>query len=142
LMGLGVRAALTGDGVPAAPVTWCAEASFAPDHIPMLLWRAVGADGSDAGSDMMSVMTVGEPPRLVVARDTETNLVEHEKGNPVVWTATLHGHGRTDIDGYFTARPKPDALAELMAGLFTGKRQPLAAYSDDGKSVTIVTPKE
>jgi len=122
------------------PVIWCAERSLPGGSFPMLLWRGVLDDGSDAAVDKVSVMTVGEPPGMNARDDALSELIDHEENKPANWVATVTRGQRTEVDGYFAGRPKPEALAALFSDVLNGKTRPLSSYDAASKRIEIAMP--
>jgi hypothetical protein len=115
------------------PLTWCVERSLTEGDLPMLLWRAVFADGRDASADMVSLMTVGAPPRLIAEAHPWPSTMTKPNGTPSLWVAHLQVEGvQGDIFGLFEGRPAPDKLSALAFAIFTNKGRPLGAYFGDG----------
>jgi hypothetical protein len=126
---------------PASPVAWCAERGMPGEPLDALLWRGVLADGADAMVDRMTAMTNEPPVTLTAARNSMVDIVQRESGGPAgEWEATTSQDSKTSIWGYFTGRPKPEALAALYADILAGKAQPLSTYAVNGKQISIGAP--
>ena len=124
------------------PVIWCAEQPVRTPRFPMLFWRGVHPDGSEANTDKVSVMTVGKPEELIVAADELGNLVADAKAPTNNWVATIESPDLTRVYGYFTGRPSPEVLSKLFSDILAGAVKPLIGYGDKGKSVTISMPSD
>ena len=103
----------------------------------MTYWRAVHADGADAGIDRLTSNTIGPLPALVVAPDSLGDLVT---GGGPRWAATMAADGQTQIFGYYKGRPSPERLSALFADVLSGKAKPLAGFGGSGNSITITLP--
>lgn len=143
----GAAAAQAQSGKPppdAAPAAWCAEGPASAGGIPMLFWRGVRADGSDARMDRLTAMTMGPAPELDIGLDSTAALVAGgaAKGAPAPerWTAETHLGAQTWIFAYFDGRPDAAAAAALFADVLHGKARPIGGYSGDRGQVTISTP--
>jgi hypothetical protein len=124
------------------PVVWCVEQPAPTPKAPLLFWRGVHPDGSDAESDKVSAMTIDEPPELTVSPDELANLVADAKTPTTRWVASIASPDQTRVYGYFTDRPPPELLSSLFADILTGKARPLVGYGAHGKSITISMPSD
>lgn len=142
LGGAAAAAARQGRAEPSKAVVFCAEAPLEHPAWPMLAWRGVTPDGEDAKVDRMTAMTLGPPPVLQTAEDLELTLIFDEQSpqRDRRWVASLQQDGRTLILGHYDGRPPTATLAPLLRDVLDGKARPLGAYTDDGRTVTIVTP--
>jgi hypothetical protein len=118
-------------------IAWCAEQPISGGPHDLMLWRGVLPDGADAKADRVTAMTVEAPPELVAADNSELDLVRGELNQSSEWEATIEQGGQTSIWGYFTARPRPEALAEVYQNILSGKARPLSSYSKHGNQITI-----
>lgn len=122
-------------------VTWCAEAPIQIDSYRMIYWRAVQADGEDAGLDRVTLVSNGPPPTLGLAADGLAGLIGGKSG-PVQWAATASNGSGVAIYAYFKSRPSPTSVAALFADILSGKAKAVGGYAVDGKSISIGVPSE
>ena len=126
------------------PTIWCVEQAAKRDGRGYLFWRGVFADGADAGSDQVSLLTIQSPPIMDISADEMANLVRksaHTDAAPT-WVATTNHGGKIAIYGYFQGRPGADAAIDLFNDVLEGKAKPIGGYSVDGKTINIsVSPK-
>ncbi|MFC3079550.1 hypothetical protein ACFODL_15730 [Phenylobacterium terrae] len=137
-------AAQEGRAEPRTPILFCAEAPIEDRAWPMLAWRGVTPDGEDAKVDRLSAMTLESPPVLETAEDAELTLIfdEQSRRSDPRWVARLQQDGRTAIFGHYDGRPSAATLAPLLLDILDGKARPLGAFSDDGRTVTIIAPPD
>ncbi|HEY3889636.1 MAG TPA: hypothetical protein VGL73_13745 [Caulobacteraceae bacterium] len=127
-------------GKPAAAITWCVDRPIPTSPRPLLYWRGVTDDGGDALTDRLTPMTDGLAPALVVAPDELANLVARAQSSREHWVATIAGEDQTQVFGYFTGRPSPELLTELLIGIASGKTKALIGYGFHGKTLMISAP--
>jgi hypothetical protein len=125
---------------PAAPTLWCAEATFPNDKLPVLFWRGVHPDGSDAQTDRVTLMTQGDPPEMTVAGDALAALAEQARPGSATWAARVVTGDMTRIYAMFKGRPAPSALAAVFVDALSGHRAPLTGYGAKGSKITIELP--
>jgi hypothetical protein len=136
--------------VSEAPVVWCVERAQEKDGYPLLFWRGLNPDGTDARLDQASLVRQGPPVILSLAPDSLASLVEAEadkskgKGGDKAarWTATLTQGQRVIIFAYYTDRPPVETVLEGFAAILAGKAKAVGGYSVSGKNITIEMPEK
>jgi hypothetical protein len=129
-----------------APPTWCVERATTRDGFPMVFWRGVRDDATNALDDRITLATQDHPPvTLDVSAGGLAGLIEAESkkdDKPEQWTASLHNGDQVLIFGYFAGRPSADLVADLFARVLSGKQKPVGGYSAKGKTITIIAPEK
>lgn len=126
----------------ATPITFCPEQPINQDGKPLMLWRGQNPDGSDAGIDRISAMTIGSPLDLDVVIDNLGNLIATEASGHKVnrWMARFGDGKTTRIFAYYNDRPPVSLTAQLLLDILSGKARALGGISADGKTISIGTP--
>lgn len=130
------------DARPPAKSNWCAEGPIAGTEVPMLLWRAVFDDGSDASADRLTPVTMGDPLALMSDPDAVEALSSDAKpgDNAPRWLVSLQNGKKTWLFAVYSGRPPAASLGALMQSIIDRKAKALGGFSVDGKSVTIDMP--
>lgn len=141
----GALAASRSKAQPQEPIFRCAEQAVEQNEVPMLFWRDIRPDGSDALSDEVSVeltdgplvmsFSSGEPGLLA-------SLSKEKADQPPQWSATIDAGDRTLIFGYFSGRPTINDMRDLFVAVLTGKAKAVGGYSAKGNAITIMTPSK
>jgi len=133
-----------GKPVDMPPAAWCLEGPASANAIPMLFWRGVRADGSDARVDRVTVMTTGPAPELDIGFDSVTYLGPAGPAGGALtrqlWTAASHQVGQTWIYGYFNGRPGPAAAGAFFADVLQRRARALGGYQADSRTANPPPP--
>lgn len=141
LIGAGAASGANGKADPVAPVVHCVEGPVAGAAHPVLAWRGVNPDGSDAKTDRATLMTMGPPPKLDIALDETAGLIAAEISkaarSPELWKASIETAAGASIYGYFDGRPPTSVTAKLLLDILDNKAKPVSGYARDGENINI-----
>ena len=125
----------------------CAEQGAVLDGIPMLFWRTIRRDGTDAMTDGVTVETASEPVTMSVSSGVAGLLAalgdkDGKAGadKPAQWSATVDNKGVFLIFGVFEGRPAINDMGDLFAAALKGKIKAVGSYSASGNNITISAP--
>lgn len=120
--------------------TPCLEHAAVYRGYPMVFSRTIGADGSDALADVVTVVTSGPPITVRFESGGLTGLVDDKPGEPQQWTAAVQRENQTLLYGYFRGRPTIDQMGELVARMLSGDAKPVGGYSVKAKTISVMAP--
>jgi len=128
--------------VTAATDNWCAESPAGDEQIPLLYWRNIAMVGHAGHADRMSLMTMEEPPILVLNADPTASLIDEQsaKAGRTVYELTLKDRGVISVFGFFSGRPSLQIVNPISTDVFAGRRRAVTSF--DPKSNTITIPSQ
>jgi len=126
------------------PFAYCVEEAFQAEGKGYLVWRGVSRDGRDAGTDLVTVMTVEPPPTLEIAVDEIGNkITERLSGRRQSrWIATMRSEKARLVYGYFDRRPSAQSTVPLLAKALSGEVKALGGLDLENKAILVGPPGE